>query len=93
MGDPADDAPIILPLRPGMDHRKMRRERRKLFVCQPKIVRHESSPPYGLESRQTTQFNWVHTLGGHGTIPPRYACGLLAPLSASQARGSIYSNK
>ena len=60
--DPADDAPIILPLRPGMDRRKMPRERRKLFARQPKIVRHESSPPYGLESRQITRFNWVQTL-------------------------------
>lgn len=62
MDDPADDASIVLPLRPGVDHRKMRRERRKLFIRQPKIVRHESSPPYGLESRQITQINWVHTL-------------------------------
>jgi hypothetical protein len=43
MDDPADDAPIILSLRPGMDHRKMRSQRGKLFVRQPKVVRHESS--------------------------------------------------
>ena len=65
--DPADDAPIILPLRPGMDHRKMRRERRKLFVRQPKIVRHDLSPPYRLESRQITRFNWVQTLANPGS--------------------------
>src|SRR5208283_3768837 len=37
-------------------------ERRKLFICQPKVVRHESSPPGGLESRQITRVNWVQTL-------------------------------
>jgi len=48
--DAADDAPIILPHRPGVHHRQQRRDRRPLRIAQPKIVRHDPSPSQELES-------------------------------------------
>jgi hypothetical protein len=62
MDDAADDAAIALALRSGVDHRKMRRDHRPLLITEPKIVRHESSPPQELESRRGFQFNWVQAL-------------------------------
>jgi hypothetical protein len=62
MDDAAEDASIVLALRSGMDHRKIRLDRRPLLIAEPEIVRHESSPPDELESRQDVQFNWVQTL-------------------------------
>ena len=62
MDDAAEDASIVFALRPGMDHRKMRLDRRPLLIAEPEIVRHESSPPDELESRCDVQFNWVQTL-------------------------------
>ena len=44
MDDPADDAPIVLALRSGVDHRKMRLDRRPLLIAEPEIVRHEFKP-------------------------------------------------
>jgi hypothetical protein len=61
----------------------MRRQRRKLFVRQPKIVRHESSPPCGLESRQITRFNWVQTLS-------QPAFGQLASVSSATSLAHVY---
>jgi hypothetical protein len=52
----------VLALRSGMDHRKIRLDRRPLLIAEPEIVRHESSPPDELESRQDVQFNWVQTI-------------------------------
>ena len=76
-----------------MDHRKMRRERRKLFVRQPKIVRHESSPPYGLESRQITRFNGVQTLihvaGFNLGLLMRALHGQGTPREAADARAAF----
>jgi hypothetical protein len=63
MDDAAGDASIVFALRPGMDHRKMRLDRRPLLIAEPEIVRHESSPPDELESQCDVQFNWVRTLG------------------------------
>jgi hypothetical protein len=57
MDDAADDAAIVLAFRPGVDHRKMRRHCRPLLIAEPKIVRHESSPPRELESRRGFRFN------------------------------------
>jgi hypothetical protein len=62
MDDAAGDASIVFALRPSMDHRKMRLDRRPLLIAEPEIVRHESSPPDELESRCDVQFNWVRTL-------------------------------
>jgi hypothetical protein len=42
----------------------MRRDHRPLLITEPKIVRHESSPPQELESRRGFQFNWVQALRG-----------------------------
>jgi hypothetical protein len=67
MDDAAEDAPIMFALRSGVDHRKMRLDRRPLLIAEPEIVCHESSPPNELESRRYVQFNWVHTLFGKAT--------------------------
>ncbi len=49
MDDAADDAATF---RSGVDQREMRRDRRPLLIIEPEIVRHESSPPWELESRR-----------------------------------------
>src|SRR2546421_3923695 len=41
MDDAAEDAPMVFALRSGMDHRKMRLDRRPLLIAEPEIVRHE----------------------------------------------------
>jgi hypothetical protein len=43
MDDAAEDASIVFALRPGMDHRKMRLDRRPLLIAEPEIVRHDQA--------------------------------------------------
>ena len=52
----------MLALRSSVDHRKIRLDGRPLLIAEPEIVRHESTPPDELKSRQDVQFNWVQTL-------------------------------
>jgi hypothetical protein len=47
----------VFALWSGMDHRKMRLDRRPLLIVEPEIVHHESSLPDELESRPGNQFN------------------------------------
>jgi hypothetical protein len=57
MDDAAEDASVVFALWSGMDHRKMRLDRRPLLIVEPEIVHHESSLPDELESRPGNQFN------------------------------------
>jgi hypothetical protein len=50
MHNAADDPPVVLPYRPGMHQWQVRRDRRPLPIVQPKIIRHDPSPPKELES-------------------------------------------
>jgi hypothetical protein len=63
MDDDAEDTPVVLALRAGVDPWKMRRDQCLLRIVQPEIIRHGSGPPGQFESRLGNQFNWVQNLG------------------------------